>query len=151
MQVPHASLKYRETEETRFKSRLELSSIDDQERGEFVSEDEDNLFHKVPRRILCYIDSCPSVISELYIDYDQDEDRVSLCVTSDPLTAKRFTVEVPMEKVVKLMAAEGIVKDRYDDQLFGIMNRHEVITRAISAYVKKNLQLTEYDGNMQDS
>ena len=69
----------------------------------------------MPRRILTYIDCCPTVISELLIDYDEDEDRVSLCVTSDPLTAKRFTVEVPMEKIVKLMSTEGIVKDRYED------------------------------------
>ena len=68
-----------------------------------MSEDEENLFYKVPRRILTYIDSCPSLVTELLIDYDNEEDRVSLCTTSNDLAAKRFTVEIPFEKIVKYM------------------------------------------------
>ena len=148
--VPIASRDYLFNEELRFKAHLDVSNCDDQERRTLVSEDEENLFYKVPRRILTYIDSCPSIISELLIDYDTDEERISLSVSSNPLAAKRFTVEVPFERIVKFMEGDGISKDKYSAELYGILDRHKLIIRAISGYVKRNLQLAEYDVALVD-
>ena len=146
--APVVDQSYLDNEKVRFKGHLEISTNEDDERRQLVSEDEENLFYKVPRRVLTYLDSCPSLITELMIDFDQEDDRVSLCCTSNALAAKRFTVEIPFEKFVKYMEPEGISREKYVEELYGEVNRHIIITKAIRNYAKKCLQLNEYDANL---
>ena len=58
------------------------------------------------------------------IDYDEDNDRVKFCATEDPFAQKRYTVDVPLDKVFKLLEAEGLTKDNFDDELFAVRARH---------------------------
>ena len=103
----------------------------------FVSTDNESLFYRVPSKIMSCIDGFPTYINQVTIDYDEDNDQVKFCATEDPFAQKRYTVNVPLDKVFKLLEEEGLTKDNFDDELFGIRNRYELITRAISRYVKK--------------
>ena len=105
----------------------------------FVSTDDESLFYKVPTKIMSYIEGFPTYINQVTIDYDEDTDRVSFCATEDPFVQKRYTVDVPLDKVFKQLEAEGLTKDNFDDELFGIRNRYELIIRAISSYIKRFL------------
>ena len=88
---------------------------------------------------MSYIDGFPTYINQVTIDYDEDNDRVKFCATEDPFAQKRYTVEVPLDKVFKLLETEGLTKDNFDDELFAIRNRYELIIRALSSYIKKFL------------
>ena len=88
---------------------------------------------------MSYIDGFPTYINQVTIDYDEDNDRVKFCATEDPFAQKRYTVEVPLDKVFKLLETEGLTKDNFDDELFAIRNRYELITRALSSYIKRFL------------
>jgi hypothetical protein len=126
-------------EERNFKGRLEVINADSLERRVLVSEEVENLFYNVPRRILCFIDCCPSMITEVMIDYDEEKELVSLCCSASPSSAKRLTIEIEFTKLIKYMENDGISKDRYLDELFADANRSSIITRAIAVYSKKNL------------
>ena len=51
------------------------------EKDRFVSNDEDSLFYRVPKRIICLIDGCPSRMTEVEIDFNEDSERVVLCAS----------------------------------------------------------------------
>ena len=124
--------------------------LDPHREHSFISTDEDSLFYKVPTKIMSYIDGFRTLVNFVAIDYDEDNDQVEFCVTEDPFARKRFTVKVPLDKIFKILEEEGLPKENIDDQLYAIRNRSELITRALSRYAKKYLQIIEYDPSMQE-
>ena len=118
----------------------------------YVSTDEESMFFKIPTKLMSYIEGFSTQINQVLVDYDEENDMVKFCATEDPgpQTKKRYTAEVPLDKVFKLLEGEGISKDNVDDELFAIKNRDKLIIRALSAYIKKYLQITEYDPSMQE-
>lgn len=81
----------------------------------FISEDEDSLFYRVPRWILSFIDGCPSKVCQIEISYDDDSERLVFCATEVAEDRQRFTISVPQEKIFRLIEAEGINKNNFED------------------------------------
>jgi len=50
-----------------------------------------------------------------------------------------------MEKVMKGLEKEGVPVDQFDEHLFSMRNRHELITRAIRSYISRNLIITNLE------
>lgn len=108
-----------------------------------MSTNEDSLFFQVPKCILSFIDGCPSRITPVIIDYDEESERVLFCTTDKENEKPRFTIAVSSEKILKLVEIEGI--KRNEEALFGIRGRQEILLRAVSNYLKKNVQIMIYD------
>ena len=118
----------------------------------YVSTDEESMFFKIPSMLMSYVEGFHTQINQVLVDYDEENDMVKFCATEDQAAQakKRFAVDVPLDKVFKLLEGEGISKDNVDDELFSIKNRNKLIVRALSAYIKKHLQVTEYDPSLQE-
>ena len=54
-----------------------------------------------------------------------------------------------MDKILKLIEVEGVKKD--EDSLFAIRSRQQLIVRAISTYLKRYVQIMEYDPLLTES
>ena len=109
----------------------------------YVSIYDDNLYYKVPRRILSFIDGCPSKVTHVEISYNLETERLFICASSKEEDKPRFTISINNDKILKLVELEGIKKN--EDRITGIKSRQEILIRAISAYLKRNVQITEYD------
>ena len=110
----------------------------------FISDDPDSLFYRVPRRILCCIDGCPSKICPIFISFDEESERLIFCATNVEADKERFTISVQIDRIFKLMEVEGLtVNADLFDRLFAIahQSRQLLMIRAISAYIKKNVQI----------
>ena len=140
---------FQENELKNFNGHL-LMSQEPHPENAYVSSDTESLFYKVPNKLMTYIEGFPTLINQVHIDYNEENDEIEFCSTEDPFARKRFTIQVPTDKVFKLLEEEGLTKDNYDEELYGISNRHQLLTRAISKYAKKFLQITEYDPSMQE-
>jgi len=81
----------------------------------FISDDEESLFYRVPRRILSFIDGCPSKVTHVETSYDEDSERLIFCASSVEEEKQRFTISVQIEKILKLIEAEGINKNNLED------------------------------------
>ena len=81
----------------------------------FISDDEESLFYRVPRRILSFIDGCPSKVCQVIIGYDDDSERITFCVSEVAEDKQRFTISVPQEKIFRLIEAEGIAKTNFEE------------------------------------
>ena len=58
---------------------------------------------------------------------------------------ERYTIHVQVEKILRLVELEGFQKYNLEDALFAVRNRQPIIIRAISAYLKRNVQIMDYD------
>lgn len=106
----------------------------------FISNCDEDLFYRVPKRILSFIDGCPSKVTKVEISYNEDFERLVLVASQVESEKDRFTISVPIDKIFKLLENEGLkANDEITDQLFAIRNRAPLIIRAISAYMKKNV------------
>ena len=105
-----------------FKGNLTVSRETDPEKM-FVSDDEDSIFYHVPRRILSYIDGCPSKVTYINIDFDEDSERVMFCATENEDEKPHFTNSVVIDKLYKIIENEGLKKDDVEDQLISIRAR----------------------------
>ena len=63
-----------------FKGQL-VVTMDEEAGKTFISDDEESLFYRVPRRILSIIDGCPSKVTHIEIDYDEDSERLIFCAS----------------------------------------------------------------------
>lgn len=126
-----------------FKGELVITQCFRQNNEHLVSNDDQSLFFKVPRYILSFIDGCPSRITTVEIQYDEDSDRVLFCSTENVEEKPRFTIGVGMDKILRIVELEGI--KRNDDALYSIRWRQDIILRAISNYLKRNVQIMIYD------
>lgn len=110
----------------------------------FISNNDEDLFYRVPNRILSFIDGCPSKVTNVEISYNDDYERLVIVASEVESEKERFTISVPIDKIFKLLESEGLkANDEITDQLFAIRNRAPLIIRAISAYLKKNVQIME--------
>jgi hypothetical protein len=66
-----------------------------------------------------------------------------MCVTEKEDEKPRFTINVNVDKILKLVELEGI--KRHEEFLFAIKSRQAILIRAISVYLKRSVQITEFD------
>ena len=118
-----------------FKGILYLNRANS-EHGLYLSEDQDDIFYKVPRHILSFIDGCPSKVCHLTMTIIED-DRIMFCASEVEEEKPRFSRHVNIERIHRMIENEGIKVD--DMQILNIKYRHHIITRAISTYIKRNL------------
>ena len=111
----------------------------------FVSNNPEDLFYRVPRRVLVFIDSCPSKVTHVQISYDEDSERLIFCASEVQKEKDRFTISVQIDKIFKLIQNEGIPLEDIIESLFALTSREDIIIRAINTYVKKNVQIMPYD------
>lgn len=88
----------------------------------FISDDEESLFYRVPRRILSYIDGCPSKVTHIEISFDEEGERLIFCATEIEEEKLRFTVATQVDKIIKMLESEGISR-KNEDCLYSIRNR----------------------------
>ena len=62
---------YPSDEKLYFKGLLSIKKQDDLNKM-FITDDENSIFYRVPRRILSYIDGCPSKVTHIEIEFDED-------------------------------------------------------------------------------
>ena len=62
---------YQSDEKLYFKGLLSVKKQDDLQKM-FITDDENSIFYRVPRRILSYIDGCPSKVTHIEIEFDED-------------------------------------------------------------------------------
>ena len=77
------------------------------------------------------------------ISYDEDSDRVLFCTTEKQEEKPRFTIGVGLDRILRIVELEGI--KRNDDALNSIRWRQDIMLRAISSYLKRNVQIMIYD------
>lgn len=62
-----------------FKGNLVVKR-DTSSQAKFISDDENSLFYRVPKKILSFIDGCPSLLTQVEIGFDEDSERVILVI-----------------------------------------------------------------------
>ena len=62
-----------------FKGNLVVKR-DTSSEDKFISDDENSLFYRVPKKILSFIDGCPSLLTQVEIGFDEDSERVILVI-----------------------------------------------------------------------
>ena len=97
----------------------------------------------MPNRILSYIDGCPSIVTEIKISFDEELERLVICASDDEAQKSRFTILISLEKIFRFFESEGL--KRNEELLFTIRSRQALILRAICSYLKKSVQIMEYD------
>ena len=60
----------------------------------FVSNNPEDLFYRVPKRVLVFIDSCPSKVTHVQISYDEDSERLIFCASEVQKEKEKFTISV---------------------------------------------------------
>ena len=125
-----------------FKGCLAITQIKDKSL-QFISTDEDSIFYNVPKRILSFIDGCPSKVTHIEITADEENERLIFCATEVEEEKTRYTISVSLDKILKLTEVEGVKKN--EDSLLAIRSRQALIVRAISSYLKRFVQILEYD------
>lgn len=105
----------------------------------FISEDKDSLLYRVPRRMITFIDGCPSKIASIEINYDEDSERLIFCASEIDEEKQRFTISVQIAKIFKHIEAEGINKNNLVESVFAIRHKQPLLARAISMYLTKNV------------
>ena len=125
-----------------FKGCLAITQIKDKSL-QFISTDEDSIFYNVPKRILSFIDGCPSKVTHIEISHDEENERLIFCATEVEEEKNRYTISVNLDKILKLTEVEGVKKN--EDSLLAIRSRQALIVRAISCYLKRFVQILEYD------
>ena len=129
------------TELEYFKGILTIEQVENPH-DMFISSFEESLFYRVPKCILSFIDGCPSKVTNVEIQYINDTGRIVLCVTEREEDKPIFTINVNIDKILKLTELEGIKKTeelRHEDFLFAIRSRQKILIRAISIYLKRNV------------
>lgn len=81
----------------------------------FMSNDMEELFYRVPKRLLSFIDGCPSMLTTIHVSFDDENDRMIFCANEDPDERDRFTISISIDKLFKLMANEGLKPDLVED------------------------------------
>ena len=76
-----------------FKGRLAISKVENDVKM-YISNEEDSLFYKVPKRILSFIDGCPSKVTHIEITCDEENDRLLFCATDIEEERSRYTISV---------------------------------------------------------
>ena len=87
----------------------------------FISTDEDSIFYHVPKRILSFIDGCPSKVTHIEITAQEEDERLFFCASEVPEEKNRYTISVHMDKILKLIEAEGVKRD--EDSIHSIRSR----------------------------
>lgn len=116
----------------------------------FITEELDSLFYKVPKRILSIIDGCPSKVTHIEMHHDEENERLEFCASQKESDKSRFTISVQTDKIFRLMETEGLKVKDIENSLFAINSRQAIIVRAISVYLKRNVQIQEYDAERLD-
>ena len=118
-----------------------------------ITDDPESIFHRVPGRILSFVDGCPSKVTQVQIRTDPEDERLFF-TTQPKFSSKseqgRLTQSVHSDRIFQLIQTEGFKKDDMYDALDACNSRVAVIQRAISTYLKKYIQVMEYDPNMDD-
>mmetsp|Transcript_18672 Transcript_18672/g.23299 ORF Transcript_18672/g.23299 Transcript_18672/m.23299 type:complete len:191 (-) Transcript_18672:839-1411(-) len=135
--LPRISL---EDELDTFKGIL-VAEVVDNEDDMFMSNEMDDLFYKVPKRMLSFIDGCPSMVTEMDISFDEENERVIFQANVPEEDKDRFTISFPIEKLFKLMSVEGLSNEDIEDTLFAMNDRQSIIVRAVSVYLRKNVRI----------
>ena len=107
----------------------------------------------MPSRILSFIDGCPSKVTHVEIRSDADDERLFFSTQrsyKSKSAQHRLTQPVHIDKIFRLIENEGFRKDDLYDMLDASHMRVQIITRAISTYMKKNIQMMEYDPSLDD-
>ena len=105
----------------------------------YVSNQEDHLYFHIPRRILSFIDGCPSKVTKICISYDNMQDSLQLSTLDEHDDQELFpisTISFNLNKCLRFVENEGIKKE--EEALFAVTYRQPIIVRAISSYLKKN-------------
>ena len=77
----------------------------------------------MPKQILSFIDGCPSKVTYVELDYDDDSERLSICTSEIPEDKQRFTVSIQIDRIFRHMELEGFKKETLIEELFSITNR----------------------------
>ena len=126
-----------------FRGSLTAEVVED-ENEMFMSNNPDDLFYRVPRRVLSFIDGCPSMLAQISLDCDEENDRLIICANEAEDHRARFTISFTLEKLYKLIQLEGIGGKEIEDTLFATNDKQAIIIRAISAYLRKNVRIQYY-------
>ena len=73
---------YPSDEKLYFKGLLSIRKQTDLKKM-FITDDENSIFYRVPRRILSYIDGCPSKVTHIEIEFDEDSERLFFSACND--------------------------------------------------------------------
>lgn len=60
-------------------------------------------------------------------------------------TPRDVKIAVSIPKIFQKLEYLGINSDEFDDELYSIKYRHLIITKILCAYIKRFLQVTDYD------
>jgi len=95
-----------------------------------------------------YIEGCESQICIVLVTFDIKNDKLDITLTDDPKESARFIAQISLPKLFRNMEREGINDETFDEDLYAIRYKHLIIEKAIINYLRKNLQIVEYDQDM---
>lgn len=101
----------------------------------------------MPSRIVTQIEGFPSILTVFTIEEDSKEDALVIKAKPPPGTNDlvSYSITVTTEKIMRYLEREGIAVDAYEEQLFAMHNRHELVTRAIRNYISRNIIITNLE------
>lgn len=100
-----------------------VAEVADDESDMYISNNPDELFYHVPRRMLSFVDGCPSMLTVIALGYDEENDRLVICANEDEEHKARFTISFPLDKLFKNITLEGISAKDIEDTLFATNDR----------------------------
>lgn len=110
-------------------------TVAEDEEGAWMQTYEESLFYRVPRRIVSYVEGGrPSRLQMFNLDFVEEEDSVVFKVV-DLVPSKEsdsVKIKVPLPKIFKLIENMGLSVDIFDEDLYAVKYRYNIITKVIS-------------------
>ena len=80
----------------------------------------------------------------IHVAFLEDADTLDFSVcTREGGDVNHCLVRIP--KIFKQLESIGLSSDKFDQDLYAIRHRHKIIPKIIATYVKKYLQISDYD------
>lgn len=110
----------------------------------YLTEEQDNIFYKVPNRIVSQVEGCPSILNHISLSIGIDDESIDFQAQPPPDSPdpSKYTVNVHVERLFRSLEKEGIPFDSYDEILLSLRTRPEIVTRAIRNYISRNIIIT---------
>ena len=111
----------------------------------WVQNERYQLYYRVPNLLVKYVCGSPYGIVTLGLTIVKDSESLMITIVEKDCDSSLMVCTIEYTNLFKSIISPVSSLDHYEDDVMGMINRHEAIGYAITKYVKKNLQVGDLD------
>jgi hypothetical protein len=133
--------------EARFGSQVVITAMDEVQ-DSWIETFEEGLFYNVPSRMVSYIEGATPRLQMLELSFNIDLDAMTIRAGD---YEQNLCISIDLPVIFQAINAFGLSTDSFDEDLYAIKYKYNVITKLLSRWIKSHLRVQKLVGKQGSS